>query len=102
MSIATKTGDDGTTSLMYGRRVSKTDPRVAAYGSVDELTAALGLARAATTDKFLGDQILAIQKDLILVMGELATLPEDLERYAKDGFQVATAAMVERLTNAIV
>ena len=41
MSIVTKTGDHGETSLMYGRRVQKNDPRVAAYGAVDELTAAL-------------------------------------------------------------
>ena len=46
MSIATKTGDKGETSLMYGRRVSKTDHRVDAYGCVDELNSALGLARA--------------------------------------------------------
>jgi len=45
MSIITKTGDKGETSLMYGRRLSKADPRVDAYGSVDELSAALGLAR---------------------------------------------------------
>ena len=47
MSIATKTGDRGTTGLMYNRRVSKCHPRVEAYGTVDELNAALGLARAA-------------------------------------------------------
>ena len=46
MSIATRTGDDGTTALMYGRRVGKADPRVEAFGTVDELNAALGLARA--------------------------------------------------------
>jgi len=43
MSIVTKTGDKGETSLMYGRRLSKADPRVEAYGCIDELTAALGL-----------------------------------------------------------
>ena len=46
MSIVTKTGDGGTTALMYGRRVPKSHPRVEAYGTVDELNAALGLARA--------------------------------------------------------
>ena len=45
MSIVTRTGDKGTTALMYGRRVSKCHPRVEAYGCVDELNAALGLAR---------------------------------------------------------
>jgi cob(I)alamin adenosyltransferase len=46
MSIATRTGDSGTTGLMYNRRVSKAHPRVEAYGSVDELNAAIGMARA--------------------------------------------------------
>ena len=80
MSIVTKTGDKGETSLMYGRRLSKSDPRVDAYGCVDELSAALGLARSIATDNFLSDQILAAQKDLIVVMGELATAPSDRER----------------------
>ena len=62
---------------MYGRRLSKADPRVDAYGCVDELNAALGLARAIATDDFVSDQILAAQKDLIVVMGELATAPGD-------------------------
>ena len=86
---------------MYGRRVSKTDPRVAAYGSVDELTAALGLVRASSTNKLVEDEVLAVQKDLIVVMGELATAHEDLDRYTKDGFQVTTSAMTERLTSVI-
>ena len=45
MSISTKRGDDGQTDLMYGRRVSKADPRVAACGAIDELNAAMGVAR---------------------------------------------------------
>lgn len=98
MSIATKTGDAGETSLMYGRRVSKTDPQVAAYGVVDELNAALGLARATSSEPFVTEQIRAVQKELIVIMGELATRPEDLDRYQKDGFQLTTAAMVDRLT----
>jgi cob(I)alamin adenosyltransferase len=98
MSIATKTGDEGETSLMYGRRVPKTDARVEAYGSVDELNSALGLARASATDRFLSEQILGIQKELVTVMGELATASEDLERYQKDGFQLTTASMTDRLT----
>jgi cob(I)alamin adenosyltransferase len=101
MSIVTKTGNEGETSLMYGRRVSKTDSRVEAYGSVDELTAALGLVRASTTNKLVGEEVFAVQKDLIIVMGELATAGEDLDRYKKDGFQVTTSAMVDRLTSVI-
>jgi cob(I)alamin adenosyltransferase len=101
MSIVTKTGDKGETSLMYGRRLSKADPRVDAYGCIDELTAALGLARSVSTDKFLSDEISAAQKDLIVVMGELATAPDDRERYVKDGFQLTTAEMVDRITAVI-
>lgn len=86
---------------MYGRRLSKADPRVDAYGCVDELTAALGLARSIATDKFISDKILAAQKDLIVVMGELATTPGDRERYVKDGFQLTTAAMVDRISAVI-
>src|ERR1051325_1105348 len=83
MSIVTKTGDHGETSLMYGRRVSKNDPRVDACGCVDELMAALGLARATSADKFVAEQIFAAQKDLIVLMGELATAPQDRQRYGK-------------------
>ena len=101
MSIATKTGDSGETSLMYGRRVSKADARVEAYGSVDELNAALGTVRITSADDFIRDQVHAIQKDLITVMGELATAPEDLERYVRDKYQLTTAAMVDRLTSAV-
>ena len=101
MSIVTKTGDKGETSLMYGRRLSKADPRVDAYGCVDELSAALGLARSIATDNFLSDQILAAQRDLILVMGELATAPPDHQRYAKDGFEFTTTEMVDRITSVV-
>jgi cob(I)alamin adenosyltransferase len=102
MSIVTKTGDQGETSLMYGRRVSKGDLRVDACGCVDELMAALGLARAMCEDKFVAEQILAAQKDLIALMGELATAPEDRARYVKDGFQLTDGAMVERVSAVIV
>jgi cob(I)alamin adenosyltransferase len=102
MSIVTKTGDEGETSLMYGRRVPKTDPRIEACGCIDELTAALGLARASCKNEFVAGEILAAQKDLIIVMGELATAREDIERYIKDGFKLSTGAMVDRLTEVIV
>lgn len=98
MSIATKTGDDGTTGLMYGRRVAKTDPRIAANGAVDELNAALGMARAIVAEPFVTDAIFAIQKELVLLMGELAVLPEDRERYTAGGFHFVERAMVDALT----
>jgi cob(I)alamin adenosyltransferase len=101
VSIVTKTGDKGETSLMYGRRLSKADPRVDAYGCVDELNAALGLARCVAADNFLSSQILAAQRDLIIVMGELATAPSDHERYVKDGFRLTTTEMVDRITSIV-
>ena len=98
MSIATKTGDEGETSLMYGRRVPKTDERVEAYGSVDELNSALGLARASAEEQFLAEQILVIQNELVVVMGELATALADLDRFKRDGFQLTSSSMTDRLT----
>jgi len=97
MSIATKKGDDGTTGLMYNRRVSKCHSRVEAYGSVDELNAALGMARAAAPAQFLRERLLEIQKDLVIVMGELATQTEDLPRYVKDGFPAMTPLLTAKL-----
>src|SRR6266567_8262008 len=97
MSIVTKTGDSGATALMYNRRVSKCHPRVEAYGAVDELNAALGLARASATDDFIRHPLLSIQKDLVVLMGELATAVEDLPRYVKDGYSLVTTDMTAKL-----
>ena len=97
MSIATKTGDDGTTGLMYGRRVPKTHLRVEACGTVDELNAALGMARAMATEKFVSDNLFWIQKSLVDVMGEIGVLTEDLPRYVKDGYLLVTPAMTAKL-----
>jgi|SRR4051812_1598086 cob(I)alamin adenosyltransferase len=73
---------------MYNRRVSKSHPRVEACGTLDELNSALGMARAHSPPEYVGSRILKIQKDLVTIMGELATLPEDFARYTKDGFQL--------------
>jgi cob(I)alamin adenosyltransferase len=97
MSIATRTGDTGTTGLMYNRRVSKCHPRVEAYGTVDELNAALGLARGLTPHAFVRDNLLPIQQQLVTVMGELATAVDDLPRYVADGYPVVTAAFTAGL-----
>ena len=101
MSIVTKTGDKGETALMYGRRVRKSDARVEAYGCVDELTAALGVARASCADELVVEEILATQRELITLMGEVATPADERERYAKD-YGVTTVAMVDRLSGVIV
>ena len=82
--VYTKTGDRGTTRLVGGQEVPKTDPRIVAYGTVDELNATLGLARAALAtprgpeatrlQAFLGD----VQQRLFDLGAELACLPDDL------------------------
>jgi len=97
MSITTKNGDDGTTALMYGRRVLKTHPRLEACGAVDELNAALGLAHVSAKHDFVRNNLLVIQKDLIVLMGELCVQPEDLSRYVKDGYSLVTPAMTATL-----
>lgn len=96
-SIVTRTGDAGTTSLMFNRRVPKHHPRVEAYGVVDELNAALGLVRAGVADPALKARIVEIQKELIVFMGELATDPADLERYLQAGFKQVQPEMTARL-----
>ena len=101
MSIATKTGDGGTTGLMYNRRVPKTHARVEAYGTVDELNAALGLARASATEMFVRDNLFWIQKSLVDLMGELSVTLEDLPRYAKDGYTLVTPAMTAKLDSLV-
>jgi cob(I)alamin adenosyltransferase len=98
MSIATKTGDAGETALMYGRRVPKMHRRVEAYGTLDELNAALGLFRATADHAVIQEKIYAIQNELVVLMGELAVADEDRERFQKDGFPLVEPAMVERLT----
>jgi cob(I)alamin adenosyltransferase len=97
VSIVTKTGDKGETGLMYNRRVSKCDPRVCAYGDIDELTSNLGMVRALSESPWIQENIFSVQKDLIALMGELATKVEDLERYQKDGFSIVTSKNTAKL-----
>jgi cob(I)alamin adenosyltransferase len=72
VKIYTKTGDAGETSLFDGTRVSKTDPRVVAYGDVDELQACIGMARAAGLPADLDEMCLALQRDLFALGARLA------------------------------
>jgi len=99
MSIATKTGDNGTTGLLFNRRVRKTHPRIEACGAVDELNAALGLARAVSPS--LNPDILAIQKTLVVLMGELAVLREDSVRYESQGFRHISPDQTRPIDSAI-
>jgi cob(I)alamin adenosyltransferase len=85
-SIATRTGDDGTTSLLYGGRVPKDHPQIEAVGACDELNAALGGAKAAGTDPATRLELEAIQQNLVALMGELACAEADVARHAASRF----------------
>jgi len=100
MSIITKSGDDGATELLYRRRVPKCDARIEACGTVDELNAALGLARATAPPPGAGELLSSVQKDLVALMGELATAVEDRPRYAADGYPRLTPVATGRLEEA--
>jgi cob(I)alamin adenosyltransferase len=95
--IYTRKGDDGSTGLWYGGRVSKSTGRPEAYGSVDEAVSALGLCRAACErDSELHADILRIQNELFVAGAELATAPEAADRL-ESGVSKVTTAMVDRL-----
>ena len=100
MQIYTRTGDDGTTGLFFGGRVRKDDARPEAYGTVDEAQAAIGVARAtanqAETGGELDDILVHAQRDLWVLMAELATLPEN-ERKLVAGKTRVTAEMVDAI-----
>jgi cob(I)alamin adenosyltransferase len=94
--IYTRTGDDGTTGLLYGGRVPKDDLVTHAYGTTDEAVAALGVARAATTDPAMADEVLALQRELFVVGADLAVNPDERAKL-KAGISLVTASMTERL-----
>ncbi len=81
MTIYTKTGDGGETSLFGAGRVPKSDARVAAYGDVDELNSAIGSAIACEPQDLESELLLSIQRDLLAVGGQLAA--PDPEKVAK-------------------
>jgi cob(I)alamin adenosyltransferase len=84
VKIYTRTGDSGDTSLLGGRRVPKSDPRVAAYGDVDELNAWLGFVRSSLTDAQLESMLEHLQRDLFAVGARLADPAHRIaERVAK-------------------
>jgi cob(I)alamin adenosyltransferase len=98
--IYTKGGDDGTTGLLYGGRVSKADLATQAYGTTDEAVAALGLARAFASDPDLKQDLLRLQRDLFVVGADLATNPSERGRL-EPGVSLVTDGMVRRLEERI-
>ncbi len=91
--VTTGAGDTGYTGLLGSERVAKYDPRPDTFGTVDEATSALGLARAMTQDAKVKKIIFDIQNELYYLMAELATTAEN---YEKMGFRM-TAEHVQRL-----
>ncbi|MCB1004985.1 MAG: cob(I)yrinic acid a,c-diamide adenosyltransferase [Acidimicrobiales bacterium] len=97
MKIYTRKGDDGTTGLLYGGRVRKDSALPTAYGSVDEAQAALGVARAAAAGHGeLGDILLDLERDLWVLMAELATDPANRDKLTP-GQSLVTQEMVDKL-----
>jgi cob(I)alamin adenosyltransferase len=104
VSFYTRKGDDGTTGLLFGGRVRKDAPEPVAYGAVDEAQAAFGLARAeAEPGGELDSILLAVERDLYVLMAELATLPANRPKLVA-GRTLVTPEMVvevERRTDEI-
>ena len=101
LKIYTRKGDDGTTGLYYGGRVLKNDPAPAAYGDVDEAQSAIGLARAVARaeqgiDCELDRMLIALEKDLWVLMADLATDVENRHKLSPGRSQV-TEEMVAAL-----
>jgi cob(I)alamin adenosyltransferase len=97
LKIYTRKGDDGTTGLLFGGRVRKDSPGPSACGDVDEAQAALGLARALAVPRGELDRLLVgLQRDLYVLMAELATAPENRARLVP-GQTAVSAEMVAAL-----
>ena len=100
MKIYTKRGDDGSTGLLYGGRVSKADLRTEAYGTTDEAVAALGAARAFCADEDLAALLLRLQRQLFVAGAELATAAANHAKLVAGQTRV-DAAMVAELEGLI-
>lgn len=98
--IYTKTGDDGTTGLLFGGRVSKADPVIEVCGALDEAVAALGLGRSLLADERLEATVLDLQRGLFAVAAEVAANPRARDRLVP-GVSSVTPAMTASLERAI-
>ena len=95
MKIYTKTGDDGETGLFGGTRVSKADPRVEAYGAVDELNSVLGIVGAVCRLSEVQPLLNTIQSELFDIGAELAAAPDKAERVSVPMVDEAAVARLE-------
>lgn len=99
MKVYTRKGDDGSTGLFFGGRVSKDAAGPEAYGTVDEAVSALGVARVLAGED-LAAGILELQRALFVVGAELATAPENREKL-EPGVSLVTPEMVVELERQI-
>ena len=97
MSIATRTGDKGTTSLLHGQRVPKDHPQIEAVGAFDELNVEIGAARIAAADPATRDLLRDVQGLLVAVMGEIACAEEDAVRHGRSKFARLSEGDLRRL-----
>jgi len=88
MPFYTRGGDDGTTGLLGKGRVPKSDSRVETLGTLDEASATLGIARASVRDERCGPLLLQVQRDLYLLMAEVASTPENAAEFQFDAHRV--------------
>ena len=100
-SIATRTGDDGSTSLLYGQRVPKDHPQIEAVGAYDELNVALGAVKPLLNDVAVRTLVSGLQNNLVALMGEVACAEADAARYADSKFAKISAADVSTLDAAV-
>ncbi len=94
-NIYTKTGDNGTTSLVGGVRVSKTDARLEAYGTIDELNSHIGLLRSLVDDEVFSHQLSDIQHILFVVGSYLATDTEQTELRSQSVLRIGQIEALE-------
>lgn len=94
--ITTKTGDNGTTGLLFGGRVLKSDARVEAFGTIDEAVSSLGLARALISDPEVKSIVETLQRDLFIVAAELATLEPNRDQLVETN-NVVNESMVQKV-----
>lgn len=100
MKTFNKKGDQGETSLLFNKRVCKSDAHCEAYGAVDEAVAALGLARTLCRREAVREALLTVQEDLFILSGELATPVETYHKLPQK-FPVITAERVDKLERII-
>ena len=97
MPIITKRGDDGNTDLLFGKKAPKASARIEALGAVDELNAQLGVSRVYAEEEALISWIDTAQKNLVNLMGMVATEPEDMAKYVEKGYGTIDEAAIMEL-----